>query len=223
MAKLLLAKAHYPVTVLGPGTRAGIWMQGCTIGCAGCLSRDTWAADPDKEVNVDVVLSWLASLPGPVQGVTISGGEPFQQPEALAELLRGVVAWRSGRAASRPDVADILVYTGYTLSRLRRAEWSARLLALCDAVVAGPYVAARNTGLRWRGSSNQRIEALSSLGRQRYMADDSTLQSSPPEMQVSAERDRVYLIGIPRPGDMDALTGRLAGAGLAGGQVSWRP
>jgi anaerobic ribonucleoside-triphosphate reductase activating protein len=221
MAELLLAKAHYPVTTLGPGRRAGIWTQGCTIGCAGCLARDTWAADPATAVDVGVILGWLASLPAPVQGVTISGGEPFQQPEALAELLCGINAWRD-----EEDVrdADILVYTGYALSRLKRAAWSAHLLALCDAVVAGPYVQARNTGQRWRGSANQQIVPLTSLGRQRYtsasLADSG---SGPPGMQVSAEDGRVYLIGIPRRGDMEALTARLAQAGVASGEVSWRP
>src|SRR5919197_588417 len=90
---LLLAKAHYPVTTLGPGTRAGLWTQGCTIGCVGCLSRDTWHPDPRTAVPVGTVLGWLASLPGPVDGVTISGGEPFQQPDALAALLHGIREW----------------------------------------------------------------------------------------------------------------------------------
>jgi anaerobic ribonucleoside-triphosphate reductase activating protein len=214
MTKLMLAGARYPVTVLGPGQRAGIWTQGCTIGCANCVARDTWPADPATAVDTDVVLGWLASLPGPVQGITISGGEPFQQPEALAELLHGIAAWRAGRDA------DILVYTGYTLSRLRRADWSARLLALCDAVVAGPYVAARNTGLRWRGSSNQRFEAITDLGRGRYA--EASVAAGELELQIGAEGDRLRVIGIPRPGDMDALARRLADAGLHTGKLSWR-
>jgi anaerobic ribonucleoside-triphosphate reductase activating protein len=232
MAELLIAKAHYPVTVLGPGIRAGIWTQGCTIGCAGCLARDTWAADPATAVDVGVILGWLASLPGPVQGVTISGGEPFQQPEALGELLRGIDAWRAGQdeqtgrdgQASR-DI-DILVYTGYALSRLKRAARSARLLSLCDAVVAGPYVQARNTGQRWRGSANQQIVPMTSLGRQRYtparLADPGPGSGSP-QMQVSAEDGRVYFIGIPRRGVHVAAAARLTQAGLRPGEVSWRP
>lgn len=217
MTKPLLAKAHYPVTVLGPGRRAGIWTQGCTIGCAGCVAQETWAADPAAAVDVDVILGWLASLAGQVQGITISGGEPFQQPEALEELLRGIGHWRGDA-----DI-DILVYTGYTLSRLQRAAWATRLLALCDAVVAGPYVQARNTGQRWRGSANQQIVALSRLGRQRYADHGAAAAGAQPEMQVSIEADRVYLIGIPRRGDMDALTARLRRSGLRSQDVSWRP
>lgn len=142
---LLLAKAHYPVTTLGPGTRAGIWTQGCTLHCNGCLSRDTWDADPRKAVPVETVLGWLKSLPGRVDGVTISGGEPFQQPAALAALLRGVRAWRDGH--DHETIAlDILVYSGYVYSRLSRTAETREILDMCDAVIAGPYVDRLNPG-----------------------------------------------------------------------------
>jgi anaerobic ribonucleoside-triphosphate reductase activating protein len=215
-AELLLAKAHYPVTSLGPGRRAGIWTQGCTLHCPGCLSRDTWEADPATAIPVRAVLGWLRSLEQ-VDGVTISGGEPFQQPEALGELLRGIRAW------APPDL-DILVYSGYSLSRLRRAVWSRALLDLCDAVVAGPYIERLNStdsGHRWRGSANQRIIAVSALGQKRYR--DAECGDTRPHMQVSVEGDRIYYIGIPRRGDMERLTERLSLSGVHGGEVSWRP
>jgi anaerobic ribonucleoside-triphosphate reductase activating protein len=215
-ATLLLAKAHHPVTTLGPGRRAGIWTQGCTIHCPGCLSRDTWEADPATAIPVATVLGWLRSLDR-VDGVTISGGEPFQQPDALRELLTGIRAW------APPDV-DVLVYSGYTLSRLRGSAWSRELLELCDAVVAGPYVDRLNAadmGQRWRGSANQRIIAVSELGRKRY--GDAECGATQPHMQVSVEDDRIYYIGIPRRGDMERLTERLSLSGIHGGEVSWRP
>jgi anaerobic ribonucleoside-triphosphate reductase activating protein len=215
-ATLLLAKAHYPVTALGPGKRAGIWTQGCTIHCPGCLSRDTWEADPATAIPVATVLGWLKSLDR-VDGVTISGGEPFQQPDALRELLTGIRAWAS------PDV-DVLVYSGYALSRLRGSAWSRELLELCDAVVAGPYIDRLNavdTSLRWRGSANQRIIPVSDLGMKRY--GDAECGETGPHMQVSVEGDRIYYIGIPRRGDMERLTERLSLSGVHGGEVSWRP
>ena len=215
-ATLLLAKAHYPVTTLGPGRRAGIWTQGCTIHCPGCLSQDTWEPDPATAIPVTTVLGWLRSLDR-VDGVTISGGEPFQQPEALRELLAGIRAWA-------PQDVDVLVYSGYALSRLRGSARSRELLELCDAVVAGPYVDRLNTndtGQRWRGSGNQRIIAVSALGRKRY--GDAECGGTGPHMQVSVEHDRIYYIGIPRRGDMERLTERLTLAGINGGEVSWRP
>ena len=49
--KIAINKAHFPVTVLGPGRRIGIWLQGCSIHCKGCVSQDTWAADPGRTVG----------------------------------------------------------------------------------------------------------------------------------------------------------------------------
>jgi anaerobic ribonucleoside-triphosphate reductase activating protein len=234
---LLLAKAHYPVTTLGPGTRAGIWTQGCTLHCHGCLSKDTWDADPRRAVPVETVLGWLASLPGPVDGVTISGGEPFEQPAALAALLRGVRAWRDTPGRETIEL-DILVYSGYAYSRLSRSGEMRELLDMCDAVITGPYVDRLNPGgrhpadgsLLWRGSANQRVVPLSPLGRERYGAlagVGKTGEGTGPRVQVSVDEGpegrRVYYIGIPRRGDMEHLTSRLDRAGVRSGDVSWRP
>ncbi len=233
---LLLNKAHYPVTTLGPGVRAGIWVQGCTIACRGCIAVDTWPADPDRAVPVEAVLDWARRLArsGPVDGVTISGGEPFQQPEALTSLLDGLAAWRTERSRTGADagggrrvVPDFLVYSGYPIATLRRDH--AALLARCDAVVAGPYVERRNTGtgLRWRGSTNQRIVALTPLGEQRYanananQAGDQRREA--PVLQVAVEADRAWLIGIPRRGDLERLDARLRAAGIESRAASWRP
>ncbi|HEX6470510.1 MAG TPA: 4Fe-4S single cluster domain-containing protein [Streptosporangiaceae bacterium] len=221
---LLLAKAHYPVTTLGPGVRAGIWTQGCTIGCPGCLSRDTWDPDPGAAVPVSAVLGWLASLAGPVDGVTISGGEPFQQPEALAALLRGIHEWRAANAGQAAP--DVLVYSGYAFSRLARSPRTRDLLALCDAVVAGPYVAGRGDGGPLRGSANQRLVPLTDLGHRRY-DDLDAVAAGRSRIQVSVdtgpEGRRVYYIGIPRRGDMDRLNSTLERAGVHPGEISWRP
>ncbi|MFF9013841.1 4Fe-4S single cluster domain-containing protein [Streptomyces sp. NPDC014870] len=213
--ELMLNKAHYPVTALGPGTRAGIWTQGCTIGCVGCVSQDTWAADPAMLVDVAAVQAWLAGLPDPLDGITISGGEPFQQPEALAALLEWIRDW----SRERPAPLDVLVYSGYSLDRLRRDH--AALLGLCDAVLTGPYVERLNSpGGRWQGSSNQRLTALTELGRARYEEESGT-GASPP-MQVAVADGRVWFIGVPRRGDMDRLGDRLRSAGITLDEVSWR-
>lgn len=223
MTSLLLNRAHYPVTTLGPGTRAGIWVQGCTIGCAGCLSRDTWPADPDTAVPVAAVLGWLRTLPGPVDGVTISGGEPFEQPTALGELLRGIGQWRLSRPEELPPV-DVLVFSGRTYSRLTRSAESRELLGMCDAVVAGPYVDRLNDGSPLRGSANQRIVSLTRLGRERY---EMPIGAGAPRIQICVddgpEGRRVFYIGIPRRGDMDHLSSTLDRAGVRSGEASWRP
>lgn len=216
MTRLQVSRAHYPVTALGPGIRAGIWVQGCAIGCSGCLAQDTWASDPTREVAVEVLVNWLDSLPGPVHGVTISGGEPFAQPEALQALLRGIHEWRAGR----DPAVDILAYSGYPVSRLRRQRATERALALCDAVIAGPYVERRNVGgHRWMGSTNQRLVTLSALGAARFAADGGTTAQD--DLQVAVSDGRVLFIGIPSRDDLDRIGARLRAAGISYDGQSW--
>jgi hypothetical protein len=112
----------------------GLWVQGCGIGCPGCCSRDTWDPEAGAELAIDDVLAWIARQPvDEIDGFTISGGEPFDQPHALAELadaLRGLGGER-----------DLLVYSGYPWRTLQRDH--ADLVARFDAIVSEPYVHTR--------------------------------------------------------------------------------
>lgn len=215
MTLLRLNRLHHPVTALGYGTRAGIWVQGCTIHCAGCAARDTWLPDGGSAVEPAAVIRWLDTLPGPLDGVTVSGGEPFQQPGALAELLAALHTWRTGR----PELVDLLVFSGYAWPRLEAMPDCEPALALPDAVVAGPYVERRNTGTPLRGSDNQDIVVRTALGRERYGAP-GTLPAS--RMQVSFDGHRLQLIGIPRRGDLDRMCALLAARGIALEAVTWQ-
>ena len=211
--KIRLSRAHHPVTVLGPGKRIGLWTQGCGIGCDGCLARDTWAPDPATEVDLDDVLAWCAGITD-VDGVTISGGEPFDQPEALDALLVKLDRWR--RAHVRP--IDFLCYSGRSLPALR-ARYG-HILARLDAVIPGPFIADQAPGLRWRGSANQLLVPLSPLGHERYDAEiDRPSEKS--RFQVEVDGDTVYQIGVPRPGDLAALEKAMARRGIGYREASW--
>ena len=217
--KLLLNRAHYPVTVLGHGTRAGLWVQGCTLACHGCMARDTWAAGgPQDAVEPDVPSRWVGALPGPLDGVTVSGGEPFQQPEALAELLAALRTARPGTEL------DLLVYSGYPWSRLARWAAAQPALALCDAVVAGPYVRHRDTGSALRGSDNQRVVPLTALGERRYgegRNGESGGAAGRPGLQVGVEGDRIWTVGLPRPGERERLRAALTARGVVVQEAPW--
>ena len=85
-ASIALSRIHFPVTTLGPGRRIGIWFQGCSIRCPGCISMDTWA--PGRGITtIDEVVNAVAQWLPVADGITISGGEPFDQPIALLDLL----------------------------------------------------------------------------------------------------------------------------------------
>jgi len=217
MATLLLNKAHYPVTVLGPGRRIGLWLQGCSIRCKGCVSRDTWPRDGGRRIGVAALLDWCRKVAAAgCDGVTISGGEPFDQPEALAALLDGLIAWRR---ADGTDF-DLLAYSGYPEKTLRVRH--APLLARLDALIAEPYVDVLAMDRLWRGSSNQKLILLSELGRQRYAPYVDAPATAGKRMQLSVEDGRLWLIGLPERGDMARLEALCQARGLDLAQASWR-
>ena len=92
MTELALSRIHFPVTMLGPGMRIGIWFQGCSIRCSGCISLDTWASERGI-TSVEAVFQTMQPFLPHADGLTVSGGEPFDQPLALVRfLLLGGVA-----------------------------------------------------------------------------------------------------------------------------------
>ena len=216
-----LNKAHFPVTTLGYGRRLGLWVQGCSIGCKGCVSRDTWDAAGGWDVDIAEVVDWCdARRAEDIDGITISGGEPFEQPQALTGLLGAVHAWR--QRFDRPF--DILCYSGLPLRKIERHH--ADILALLDALIPEPYIDHRPDAdaaahPRWRGSSNQPLLPLTPLGRLRYegLAQDA---GDTRRIQVSVEHGAVWLIGIPEHGDMDRMEQQARARGVELRGVSWR-
>ena len=213
-----LNKAHWPVTVLGPGRRIGLWVQGCTIHCAGCVSRDTWEPDATKTIAVSELLAWCKRVAAAgFDGVTISGGEPFEQPAGLTALLQGLHRWRD---EAHLDF-DLLCYSGYPLKTLARKH--ARILALLDAIIPEPYVDKAPVTHVWRGSRNQPLVPLSERGRTRYSEYvDAPVETAGKRMQAAVEAGRIWMIGIPDRGDMARVEALCASRGLKLDKVSWR-
>ena len=218
MTTLQLNKAHWPVTVLGPGRRIGLWLQGCSIRCKGCVSQDTWAADETKSIEIPQLVAWCKrTSAGALDGVTISGGEPFDQSQGLGALLDALARWRT---KDKLDF-DVLCYSGYPLKTLRRDH--AAVLDKLDAIVPEPYVDALPLGDLWRGSRNQPLVPLSARGRARYAGYlDAPSGAAGKQMQVAVEGGRVWMIGIPVRGDMARLERLCASRGLDLKEVSWR-
>jgi anaerobic ribonucleoside-triphosphate reductase activating protein len=217
-ATVQLNKAHWPVTVLGPGRRIGLWVQGCTIHCRGCVSQDTWPGDPAKAIAIPALIAWCKRVTAEgFDGVTISGGEPFDQPAGLRALLEALRGWRAGESLD----FDILCYSGYPLKTLERRH--ANVLALLDAIVPEPYADSLPLGNVWRGSRNQPLVPLSERGRTRYAQYlDAAPDPAAKRMQVSVEGGRVWMIGIPDRGDLARVESLCASRGLTLQKVSWR-
>jgi hypothetical protein len=89
----------------GPGPRAVIWVQGCSLGCPGCFNPETHSLDGGEVVAVDDLFQRIIALGDSIEGLTISGGEPLQQRAAVTELLR--------RLKSETNLSVVL-FTGFT-------------------------------------------------------------------------------------------------------------
>lgn len=152
-------------TVLGPGLRAVIWVQGCPLRCPGCLAPETLPTGTGAQRSATELADWLASLTD-VEGVTFSGGEPFAQADELARVLDEVRAIRPHFTA--------MSYSGFRLETLRRGTPGQRaFLERLDLLIDGPYQAAKHANLRWRGSANQRLIPLTPRYRELLAEPDT--------------------------------------------------
>lgn len=127
---------------LGPYTRYAIWVQGCNKRCTGCISPDAQPLDGGYAKDVEHIAQDILSQPD-IEGITISGGEPFIQQEALCELIDILHSERD---------LGVIVYTGMLYEEIANTPLTKR----CDLIVDGEYVEELNDGLSLRGSSNQR-------------------------------------------------------------------
>lgn len=138
----------------GPGNRFAIWVQGCPHKCPGCFEKDTWDSYGGFELSLEEVIGEFNKAAGFVDGVTILGGEPFEQAEELAEFAEYV----------RQSGKTVITFTGYTYVSLQaRSDLSIdKLLRNTDILMDGEYVQAlRDFSRPMVGSQNQNIIFLS--------------------------------------------------------------
>lgn len=143
------------VTVLGPGTRYVVWVQGCHRACPGCIAASSHKAGAGKMISAGA-LALDICLSG-AEGLTISGGEPFLQAGPLAAMVQKV---------RRKRDLGVIVYTGYLYEELLALPAAAPLLAVTDLLIDGPYIWELDDGKSLRGSSNQRVIPLTGRYRE---------------------------------------------------------
>jgi len=188
-ASLLRIHAVEPRSVAnGPGTRFVIWFQGCGLCCPGCFNPRTHAHGGGELLEVDALLQRIEAQQEELAGVSISGGEPFEQPQALLALAAGL--------RERADLS-LLVFSGLTLEEIRRRSLASRILQFVDVLVDGPYVEHLGPGVGLRGSANQRIHLLSD----RHRLDDLEPHGSAELVIDSLGRMTISGIDPPRTRD----------------------
>ncbi|MDR3197319.1 MAG: anaerobic ribonucleoside-triphosphate reductase activating protein [Planctomycetaceae bacterium] len=148
--KIRIAGLVKESVVDGPGIRFTIFVQGCLRGCPDCHNPQTHDPQGGEEITIGEIASMIDSNPL-LDGVTFSGGEPFLQAKALAELA----------GYCRQRNLSVVVYTGFyyeeILSDSDNRDWL-ELLKQTDILIDGPFDREkRTTELAFCGSSNQRV------------------------------------------------------------------
>lgn len=140
---------HYS-TVDGPGRRSVIQVAGCSIRCSGCYVPETHERTNGKPTSIEAIVDEIDKKSGEHDGVTILGGEPFDQTESLEKLVRKL----------KEKNYHLTIYTGFTLENLlaRDSESVRLILANTDLLIDSPFKKefTKNVG-EYRGSSNQRL------------------------------------------------------------------
>jgi anaerobic ribonucleoside-triphosphate reductase activating protein len=147
----------------GPGARAAVWVQGCSVKCPGCFNPHLWSERGGRDDSPAVVAAeWVAAARAAgAEGITLLGGEPFDQAAALAVVAR----------AFRDAGLTVMTFTGYTYGQLQ--TWGAErddirsLVEATDLLADGPYLLDRPDAVRpWIGSTNQGLRALTPAYRE---------------------------------------------------------
>ena len=167
----------------GPGRRFAVWLQGCSIRCPGCCNPEMFDARRGEPWEPDA----LAARIGNVEGITLLGGEPFEQAAGAAELAR----------AARARGLTVMIFSGYKLDELHARDGAAELLAATDLLVDGRSDHARPEpappiGRRWIGSANQTMHFLTAA----YAVDDPRLRAAN-TIEIRLSRGALSINGWP--------------------------
>lgn len=137
----------------GRGLRHSIFTSGCAHHCKGCFNAATWNFNYGKPYTEELEEQIIGDLNMPdvqITGLSILGGEPFQNIDGLLRLASRVRNECSGK--------DIWVWSGYTFEEIIADDNKRKLLSCCDVLIDGKFILEqRNLKLKWRGSNNQRV------------------------------------------------------------------
>lgn len=172
--------------VLGPFVRFALWVQGCPFRCQGCMTPGSLPFDGGESLSVTSIAEKILSTAG-IEGITISGGEPFAQADALCALLHLVKKHKD---------LGVIIYSGYTLAKLRKQATSNSaiqgVLSYTDCLVDGLYIPAKDDGLSLRGSSNQQLHLLTS----RYAKYSMSYGAAKREVEIHVREDDLMVVGV---------------------------
>jgi anaerobic ribonucleoside-triphosphate reductase activating protein len=166
--------------VNGPGERFVIWTQGCRKGCKNCYNPETWSHYRNNLIDIDLLVEEIKN--SSATGVTISGGDPFEQPEELFYLLTKI------KQLSLSD--GVIVFSGYTIEEIRVREELRKSLDYIDVLIDGLYIDEKRISSGLAGSSNQEFHFLTDkISRDNILIDQ--------EVEIHLLGDLIQLTGFP--------------------------
>ena len=176
-------------TVEGPGNRTAIWFQGCAKRCKGCFVPETWS-NSHSILYDESALAQAINQTKDIEGVTILGGEPFDQKEGLHALISGL-----------KKSLSVIVFTGYQFAELEGSNPHVEeILQRIDVLVDGEYIEElRDLSRPMVGSSNQQFHFLTN----RYTMKDF------PDNKIEVRLDKSGRILINGNGDIEKITDSL--------------
>ena len=170
---------------LGPGKRFAIWLQGCDKHCDGCLSPRSQPINGGKKYKISELVKKISEITN-IEGLTISGGEPFLQAEGVSELIFKLKKIKN---------YGFIIYSGYDYEYLKSNNdfFIKKLLLNVDLLIDGMYIKNLDDGKSLRGSSNQRIISLTS----RYENHLNMYGVKGRKVEMFFDNDKIYFSGVP--------------------------
>jgi len=173
---------------LGPFLRFAIWVQGCPFRCPACMTPNALSESGGEWMLISELAQRIQETPE-IEGLTLTGGEPFAQAGALVKLIDDSKQFKN---------LGVIVYSGYTLKKLQQFAICqsdiADFLARIDLLIDGAYIAALNDGGSLRGSVNQQIHWLTA--RYATVINDYYGQPQRP-VEIHLTKNEVMLVGVP--------------------------
>jgi len=114
----------------GPGIRSVVWFQGCSILCEGCFNPLTHSLEPNQLIEPEVLAKKIITQGSEIEGITISGGEPFDQSQALSLFLHSI------RDSSN---LSVILFSGHAIETISRMPESTGILKNTDVLISGPF------------------------------------------------------------------------------------
>jgi anaerobic ribonucleoside-triphosphate reductase activating protein len=196
-----LNRIQYPIYNLGPGTRIGIWVQGCSLRCKDCISKSLWNEDGGKNVDIVDLVNQIIYAQSHFDGITITGGEPFEQYQALIAFSSFI---------KKKTELDIFVYSGYTLKELSEKHSDQLFLKYLDYLLDGRYKLDKHENRNVRGSSNQKLYRF--LNGKPILQDKFSTYARW-SLAINKEKE-VFMTGIPRENELEIIVTQFKKMGI---------